>query len=130
MVAALLLDLQIDPLATAVGFWRWHPQLAVGFLGVPWLNFVAWGCAVFPFALFLFWRQNHLQLSPDQVAAAVHRSWLWLRVPLVLAFAAVLFCLTMAASEGGFRGPTYGILCATFSRWGVIPPDVVWTPGG
>jgi len=26
-LAALLLDLQIDPLATAVGFWTWHPLL-------------------------------------------------------------------------------------------------------
>ncbi len=130
MLAALALDLQIDPLATAVGFWTWHPALTPGFLGVPWLNFAAWGAAVFPFALLLFWRQTRLQLTPEAIADGPHLAWLWLRVPLVLGLAALLFTATMLILEGGFGGPTYLILYTTLARWGLISPDVIWTPGG
>jgi uncharacterized membrane protein len=129
MAAALLLDLQIDPLATAVGFWRWSELLATGPMGVPLLNFVAWACAVFPFALFLFWRQQSAGVDDLGIAAAAHRLWLWLRIPVVLGFAAVLFLLTMTVIEGGFDGPTYGILYTTLVEWGIVAPDVTWTPG-
>jgi hypothetical protein len=36
----------------------------------------------------------------------------------------------MAILEGGFDGPTYGVLEATLVKWGIIQPDLVWTPGG
>ena len=46
---ATLLDLQIDPIATAVGCWVWHHSLPAFFHGVPLVNFVAWMCALVPF---------------------------------------------------------------------------------
>ncbi|MEE8408722.1 MAG: carotenoid biosynthesis protein [Myxococcota bacterium] len=129
MVAALLFDLQVDPLATAVGFWRWNEALPTGPMNVPLLNFVAWGAAVLPFAWALFARQNAFGLSPVEVSAPVHRRWMWPRIFVVLAVAAVLFFGAMAIVDGGFDGPTYGILTATLVKWGVVPPDLVWTPG-
>ncbi len=51
---ATLLDLQIDPIATAVGCWVWHESLPGWFHGVPLVNFVAWMWALMPFAYVLF----------------------------------------------------------------------------
>lgn len=99
-------------------------------MGVPLLNFVAWGAAVLPFAWALFARQNAFGLSPVELSAPVHRRWMWPRIFVVLAVAAVLFCGTMAIIDGGFDGPTYGILSTTLVKWGVVPPDLIWTPGG
>lgn len=129
-VAALMLDLQIDPLATAVGFWSWHEMLATGPMGVPLLNFVAWVVAVLPFAWAFFARQTNLGLTPAQACGVEHRRWLWPRVGLALGAAAVLFCSAMAIIEGGFDGPTYGILHGTLIESGILGPDLVWAPGG
>jgi uncharacterized membrane protein len=118
--AALLLDLQIDPLATAVGFWRWDHHLPAGFLGVPILNFVAWGSAVLPFAYVLFWYQTRRALTPVDLGAWLHIRWLLLQVPLVLAAAAVLFCVSMIVAQGGVYGPAYDILVQTLARWGLV----------
>ncbi|MFZ5441764.1 MAG: carotenoid biosynthesis protein [Myxococcota bacterium] len=51
---ATLLDLQIDPIATAVGCWVWHETLPAWFHGVPLVNFLAWMCALVPFGYVLF----------------------------------------------------------------------------
>jgi uncharacterized membrane protein len=113
--AALLLDLQIDPLATAAGFWRWSELLSGGPMGVPLLNFVAWGAAVLPFSFVVF----RIEMSRSNRSAArreEHLRWLWPRIPLVLVVAATLFLLTMSAIDGGFDGPTYGILRSTLAR--------------
>jgi hypothetical protein len=99
-------------------------------MGVPLLNFVAWGAAVLPFAWVFFSRQNAFGLTPAEVCGVEHRRWMWSRVFLVLSAAAVLFYSTMAILEGGFDGPTYGVLEATLVKWGIIQPDLVWTPGG
>ena len=128
--AALALDLQIDPLATAVGFWVWDPRLAPGLLGVPVLNFVAWACAVFPFSLALFLREQTCGLSPGEIALPAHRGWMWRRLPAVLAGAAILFLTTMTTIEGGFDGPTYSILRSAAVRFGVLPGGPpAWSPG-
>jgi hypothetical protein len=125
MTAALCLDLQIDPLATAVGFWTWNHQLPnSGIMGVPVLNFVAWASAVFSFGLFLFWRQIRLGLDPKQVADKVHCTWLLVRVPAILVVAALLFWSLMTLLELGVDGPTWQILRSTFIGWGWIQPDL------
>jgi hypothetical protein len=130
MVAALLLDLQIDPLATAVGFWVWHPLLPRTVMDVPILNFVAWACAVLPFAFVLFWRQHRHALTAETVCARPHILWLTAMVPVVLMAAAVLFAVTMTVIDGGIHGPTVAVPRQTLLRWGVVAPDVTWTPGG
>ncbi len=133
LVAALLgllLDLQIDPLATTVGFWRWSPELEAGFLGVPYLNFVAWLAAVSAYGWVVFARQGRYGLSPAELVMAPHRTWLWGRVAVAMLVAAVLFFGTMAVVEGGLEGATFGILKATLVRWGVAAPDLAWSLGG
>ena len=110
VLAALCFDFQIDPIATAVGFWKWHPSLDGGWLGVPILNYVAWSAAVFPFAWLLFRRENHHALAPGGISGASHRRWMFSMVPVALFIAAGLFLSTMAIIEGGFAGPTYTIL--------------------
>ena len=48
---ALFWDLNIDPVATNVGFWTWHELLSGWFLGVPLLNFTSWLTAVFAYGV-------------------------------------------------------------------------------
>jgi len=108
--AALLLDLQIDPLATAVGFWQWSELLKGGPMGVPLLNFVAWGAAVLPFSFLVFRLEMSRSAIVPRLGMEEHRRWLLPRIPLVLVAAAALFFLTMSVIEGGFDGPTYDIL--------------------
>ena len=112
-----------------MGFWTWNKQLPTGPMGVPLLNFVAWGTAVLPFAFVFFWRQTRLGLGELEIVAMKHQLWLYPRVAMVLGAAAVLFLATMTAIEGGMTGPTYGILYETMSRWGWLAPDLVWAPG-
>lgn len=101
--AALALDLQVDPLATAAGLWQWHAKLGEDWLGVPLLNYVAWACAVMPFAWVMY-------RAPSQPAAA---PWLLRRLPLALLLATAMFLVSMAVLEGGLHGPTYQILATT-----------------
>ena len=122
-LAGLLLDLQVDPFATAIGLWYWNPLLQDGFLGVPTLNFVAWFCAIYPFAWLLVRREQAEALAPLEIAQRRHRRWLLLRVPLVLALAAVMFCCSMLLIEGGISGPTFTILHDSAVSAKVIPRE-------
>ena len=118
--SGLMLDLQIDPLATAVGFWIWNPLLQNKVLGVPILNFVAWFCAIYPFTWLIFHREQMVSLSPLEIAKKSHRHWLLLRVPFILAVAAVMFCSMMFLIEGGLSGPTFEILRESAINFGVF----------
>jgi uncharacterized membrane protein len=60
---ATMLDLQIDPIATAAGCWVWHSSLPGWFHGVPLVNFIAWLCALTPFAYVMFRVQEVLGLK-------------------------------------------------------------------
>ncbi len=51
---ALSIDLQVDPVATRVGWWVWNPALPSFHHGVPLINYLAWACAVLPFAWHYF----------------------------------------------------------------------------
>jgi uncharacterized membrane protein len=115
VAAALCFDFQIDPIATAVGFWQWHPTLDDGWLGVPLLNYVAWGAAVFPFAWLLFRREHQQALAPGGITAPDQRRWMLIMIPLALLVAAVLFFSGMTLVEGGFSGPTFIILGEFFT---------------
>jgi uncharacterized membrane protein len=110
LAAALCFDLQVDPLATEVGFWEWHPSLARAWLGVPVLNYVAWSAAIAPFAWVIARHEIRCGLKPGEVTEAKHVKWLVARVPVVLGMSAVLFLGGMACIEGAFEGPTFNIL--------------------
>ena len=115
-LSAVLLDLQIDPLATAVGFWRWNKLLPTGPMGVPWLNFAAWFCAVFPFSAFVVFRLDRFALQSHEISSTSHRRWLLLQVPMMLVVAAGLFLLLMLILDRGFSGPTFQILRNTLDK--------------
>ena len=108
--AALCFDLQVDPLACEVGFWRWHPSLTQGWLGVPFLNYAAWIAAVLPFAWLIAKRESDRGLAIGEVTEAIHRIWLLKRIPQALALASLLFLGFMVVVEGGITGPTFQIL--------------------
>ncbi len=116
---ALCLDLQLDPLATVVGFWHWNDLLTFSLLGVPVQNFVAWASAVFPFSFLLFRLQIKRSIQPINLGETANQTWLLLRIPLTLASASVLFFSTMIVIEGGFSGPTLTVLGETLRKLGM-----------
>ena len=113
LVAALAtaLDLQIDPMATAAGAWVWHHSLPPWYLGVPRVNFVAWLCAIFPFAWAVFRHQERAGLD-DGGEWSAGDVWAMTRaVPGTLAVASVCF-LTATALLEGLNGPSWTLLYA------------------
>jgi hypothetical protein len=113
------LDLLLDPIATHLGAWHWHPSLPADMLNVPVLNFVAWMCALTPFGFAMSWFErpttdpapNIALLWPKERIRAIGLS-----VPLILVAASALFWSTMLLLEGGTQGPTVAILEETFGR--------------
>ncbi len=109
--AATLLDLQIDPLATAVGCWVWHESLPPFFHGVPLVNFVAWMCALSAFAYVMFRHQERAGIA-DGAPWAARQLWFAVAsVPAALGLAAVTFMSSMMVLEGP-NGPSWEILYA------------------
>ncbi|MCC6808394.1 MAG: carotenoid biosynthesis protein [Deltaproteobacteria bacterium] len=108
-LCATLLDLQIDPLATATGCWVWHASLPPWFYGVPRVNFIAWMCALFPFSYVMFRLQDRLRIADggrwDRRALVRLLAW----VPGALLLAALAFIATTLVFEGA-NGPSWTIL--------------------
>ena len=105
-VFGVMIDLQVDPLATEVGLWYWNDLLAEGphLLGVPVLNFVSWFFAVAPFAAAYFFitaRPGWTDRRRDLVLLAA--------VPVSLGISSVFVFSTMGLIEG-LDGPTWRIL--------------------
>ena len=105
----ILLDLQIDPLATAAGCWTWNPALPPAFLGVPLLNFVAWGCALWPFGYVLFRLQERRGIEDGGRFARRDLLTLLVAAPLTLLVAAALFILVTLLLEGP-QGPAWQVM--------------------
>ncbi len=113
------LDLLLDPIATHLGAWRWHPALGAEMLNVPMLNFVAWMCALTPFGFTV----SYLEAGGEAARPRIAEHWpreriraIAISVPLVLVAASVLFWSTMLVLEGGTGGPTVAILSETLGR--------------
>ena len=106
---ATLLDLQIDPLATAAGCWVWDASLPSFFHGVPLVNFVAWMCALTPFAWLQFRWQDTARIRDGGHWSLRDIGTMTLRVPYALTLAFVVFGTSMALLEG-FSGPSWNIL--------------------
>jgi hypothetical protein len=106
---ATLLDLQIDPVATAVGCWVWHASLPGWFHGVPLVNFIAWLCALVPFAYVLL-RVQELRGLKDGEAWGPQDLLMLLRwSPAGLLVAALAFIGITLALEGT-QGPSWTLL--------------------
>ncbi len=108
---ATLIDLQIDPAATATGCWVWHESLPVAFCGVPLLNFVAWMCALCPFAYVMFRWQERRGLSDSAPWPAVDVLKLAALSPVILTLAALAFIGSTLVLEGR-DGPSWTLLNA------------------
>lgn len=106
---ATLLDLQIDPIATAAGCWVWHESLPGWFHGVPLVNFIAWLCALVPFAYVMFRVQERRGLEDgaawDTRALGELLAW----TPAALVLAALAFIGVTLATEG-VAGPSWTLL--------------------
>lgn len=106
---ATLLDLQIDPVATAVGCWVWHASLPAWFHGVPLVNFIAWLCALVPFAYVMF-RVQELRGLRDGAAWSGKDLLALLRwSPAGLLVAALAFTGITLVLEGA-SGPSWTLL--------------------
>lgn len=113
--AALLLDLHVDPYATAIGMWVWDPTVPATVLGVPAANWVAWTVALVPFSWVFFAREKRWGLARGEMGRPEHVRFL-LRATLPLCFISLgLFVLGLAVVEGGFAGPTIRLLLRPFS---------------
>lgn len=106
---ATLLDLQIDPIATAAGCWVWHESLPGWFHGVPLVNFIAWMCALVPFAYVMFRVQERRGLADAGPwdAGALKELLAW--TPAALVLAAVCFIGVTLVVEGA-HGPSWTLL--------------------
>ena len=108
-IFSMMLDLQIDPAATATGCWVWNPTLPPFFHGVPLVNFVAWICALFPFAYVLMRYQQRANLEESSGFTPAQLLRLLYAVPVVLVLAALLFVGATLAIEGA-EGPSWSLL--------------------
>lgn len=116
---ATMLDLQIDPIATFTGCWVWHTTLPAWFHGVPLVNFVAWLCALVPFAWVMFRLQERIGVqdagrwSSRQLVAGL------VAVPYALVVALIAFMTTTGILEG-VSGPSWNLLAAFTARLGLL----------
>ena len=106
---ATLLDLQIDPIATAVGCWVWHETLPGWFHGVPLVNFVAWMCALVPFGYVMFRVQERRGLRDGAAWKAEDLLELLKWTPAGLVLAALVFMVATVVIEG-VSGPSWTLL--------------------
>jgi uncharacterized membrane protein len=115
-VIATLLDLQIDPLATATGCWVWDSSLPGWFEGVPLVNFVAWMCAVFPFAWVMFRYQQVHDIADAGRWSPRHLWRMTALAPVTLLLAGVCFVGATLVVEGS-QGPSWTLLSTFLARW-------------
>jgi uncharacterized membrane protein len=105
----LSLDIQLDPVATAVGWWTWPAEFSHRFLGVPLINFLAWASAGAPFYGAYFFVRSHKQRKESYLPQR-----LLVLLPLVLALAALMVIgLTWALL--GFHAPEMNLFKGAFS---------------
>lgn len=106
---ALSFDAVVDPVAAQVGLWEWHPSLSLGPLGVPPVNWIAWTCAVLPFAHLVF------RIAPDGRLDDRRVRLVFRGTPLALCYAATAFVAVTLLLEGA-RGPSWELLNLATSR--------------
>jgi uncharacterized membrane protein len=106
---ATLLDLQIDPLATASGAWVWDQSLPGWFHGVPQVNFVAWMCALAPWAFVMFRAQERHAIADGGFWNRSALKEMAVAAPGTLVVAALAF-MSLTALIEGINGPSWSIL--------------------
>jgi hypothetical protein len=112
---ALLLMLQLDPAASAVGLWAWSPTLPALSHGVPFAALVAWAAALLPFAFYIYRFQQHAGLTDRSQWTSEQLRLALGSLPAILTVAAAFFLLTLALAEGT-KGPSYELLYGATDR--------------
>ncbi|MBL8022153.1 MAG: carotenoid biosynthesis protein [Leptospirales bacterium] len=97
-LAALSIDLHLDPIATNLKLWIWNPRLTPFFQGVPLLNFTSWFFAVATFSSACFWLDRLIQ------SRAKREGILLVAIPGIQALAG-LFNFAMVALIEGSQSP-------------------------
>jgi len=100
-ILATSLDFQIDPMASLSGvWWKWDPRLPGWFLGVPFMNFLAWFVAFIPFTFTYYWYRNHRpELSEAQKNLQILIRIPWF-LPAALTIGALIFLLVPEIHSG------------------------------
>lgn len=95
---AVLVDLFIDPLAVAIGYWIWFVEGSI-YYGIPLLNFVGWFVLMFlaPLAWILIARQRHWGYLQKGLASAAAV------VPLIAASIVLSLLLNGIIAGAGLR---------------------------
>ena len=106
---ATMLDLQIDPIATATGCWVWHESLPAWFYGVPQVNFVAWVTSLTPFAYVFFRIQERAGLVDGATWPRRELLRLLAWVPAAMVLALMVFMSATVLLEGP-TGPSWEIM--------------------
>jgi hypothetical protein len=112
---AVLLLLQVDPAATAVGQWAWAPGLPTSSHGVPFAGLVAWAAALLPLAYYIYRFQQHAGLTDRSRWTAGQLRLALESVPAMLTVAAAFFLVTVGLSEGT-KGPSYDLIYGAVER--------------
>lgn len=90
--SGLLLDLQLDPIATRFRWWVWNTDLLPVWFGVPLINYVAWFWAVFTFGA--GWVYVHqFQKNKDGSPLSEKQQALWLVYLMVPMWVFDTFCV-------------------------------------
>jgi hypothetical protein len=114
-VFATMLDMKIDPIATATGCWVWHSSLPPWFHGVPLVNFVAWLCALVPFAWVMFRVQHAVGVKDLGPWSGKQLGTALLFVPYALVIALIAFMTSTLLLEGP-TGPSWTLLAEFTSK--------------
>lgn len=113
---ALALDLQLDPVATAAGWWVWDTTLIAfpGLMGVPIVNFTAWIGATLPFFYLLWWIRSE-GLPPWRQNAML----VLCLAPLLVVELMLVIVLT-ALVDGGLASPAVILFSRSLSSTVVL----------
>ena len=109
-VAITALDVQIDPIASRVGCWRWNEAAPPWLFDVPFLNFAAWMCALVPIFTMVLWVARRGGFDPQGPWDRASLLRVLLYGPACLFVCLVCFLTTMTAWDGGFDGAAWSIL--------------------
>ncbi len=109
-VAITALDVQIDPIASRVGCWRWVDSAAPWLFEVPFLNFAAWLCALIPIFTMVLWVARREGFDPQGPWSRGPTLRVLFYGPGCLFVCLVCFLTTMTLWDGGFDGTAWSVL--------------------
>ena len=111
-VAITALDVQIDPIASRVGCWRWVESAPPWLFEVPFLNFAAWLSALVPIFTMVLWVAHEQGFEPQGPWSRAATLRVLLYAPACLFVCLVCFLGIMTLWDGGVDGPAWSVFGA------------------